>query len=495
MIDGSIYYSSTKSITKKMKTSDYVDLGLSVNWATFNIGATNPLEYGFYYAWGEIEPRDTSNYDVSYAWKDGYKKNKNVLDPEDDAAHVQWGGDWRMPTQEEMMELYDNCTVEFVTIDNINGYRFTSKIEGFTDKSIFLPTAGIFNYSVIYDYYCYYLSSTYDTINNRGTCCSYNEQYCYPGSIYGHDGMPVRPVCPSERYNGDDATSLTIEEDTVLIHLGDYGYTLSFNVKKGDIVVKRPVVWSTNDPTVVYVQEDGTIFGLKSGTTIVTATYKDLKDSCIVKVTGFQAVDLGLRVKWATCNVGADNPWDYGDYYAWGETEPKESYTIMNYKWYAGSVYYDVAMYATRKIKKYCTSPSESYLGQPDNKIKLEADDDIATIMGGNKWRMPTEDEIIELIYNCKWVWTTMNNVKGYKIYGTKSGFTDNYIFLPAAGGFCETTKDQIGSICQYWGSSKGNDYPAGGNAIAISGSQTETTYSDLIRWCGLPIRPVKTGY
>ena len=137
---------------------EYVDLGLSVKWATCNVGAQNPEDYGNYYAWGEIRPK------TIYTWK-GYRfltsgserlsdfkfskydpddiiLKKTVLEPADDVANVEWGGDWRMPTKEEIEELTLNCDWVWTTQNGVNGVRITSKVEGYTDRSIFIPAAG-----------------------------------------------------------------------------------------------------------------------------------------------------------------------------------------------------------------------------------------------------------------------------------------------------------------------------------------------------------------
>ena len=119
-------------------------------------------------------------------------------------------------------------------------------------------------------------------------------------------------------------------------------------------------------------------------------------------INGYAAVDLGLSVKWATCNVGADSPEDYGNYYAWGETETKDSYTSSN------SVTYEVDM----------------------DDIAGDAEYDAATANWGSSWRMPTYDEMEELIDSCTWTWTRQNDVNGYLVTGPNA----NSIFLPAAG-------------------------------------------------------------
>ena len=127
---------------------DYVDLGLSVKWATCNVGASAPEEYGGYYAYGELETKD--NYDwTTYKWCEGtwqtitkYKDEKRVLERKDDVAHVMWGGDWRIPSEIECQELLDSCSRESVTVNGIRCLRLNSKIEGYTDKYILLPYTG-----------------------------------------------------------------------------------------------------------------------------------------------------------------------------------------------------------------------------------------------------------------------------------------------------------------------------------------------------------------
>ena len=123
-----------------------------------------------------------------------------------------------------------------------------------------------------------------------------------------------------------------------------------------------------------------------------------------------EAVDLGLSVKWATFNVGATSPEDYGDYFAWGETEPKETYSWATYKWGTSS-----------NLTKYNTT---------DGKTTLDPEDDAAKVLWGGYWRMPSKEEVDELTQQCTWIWTTHNNVNGYKVTGPNC----NSIFLPAAG-------------------------------------------------------------
>ena len=146
--------------------------------------------------------------------------------------------------------------------------------------------------------------------------------------------------------------------------------------------------------------------------------------------TSYEYVDLGLSVKWATCNVGATKPEEFGDYFAWGETEPKSDYSWDTYKWCKGS---------STTMTKYCNNSEYGNNGFTDTKTTLDPEDDVAHVKWGGSWRMPTKAELDELRNNCTWTWYSRNNtefngVTGYKVTSNKEGYTDCFIFLPAAG-------------------------------------------------------------
>ena len=190
----------------------YVDLGLSVKWATMNVGATTPEGYGDYYAWGETSTKSTYDWGNYFDTNDGYNKftkynnegGKTVLDPEDDAAHVNWGDSWRMPTLAECRELIDNCTWTLTTQNGINGYKVTSNKAGYTDRFIFLPAAGNRYDSGLYDVGfngLYWSSSLYEYGSDGAWHLSigldgrFLDDYRY----YYSDrflGLSVRPVLP-----------------------------------------------------------------------------------------------------------------------------------------------------------------------------------------------------------------------------------------------------------------------------------------------------------
>lgn len=157
-----------------------------------------------------------------------------------------------------------------------------------------------------------------------------------------------------------------------------------------------------------------------------------------------QAVDLGLPsgIKWASCNIGAEKPEDYGNYYAWGEVLPKEDYSWATYK-YANGAY--------NKLTKYCNDASYGDNGFTDNKTTLEPEDDAARVNWGGSWRMPTAAEWDELRDNCTWTWTTQNGINGYQV---TSKTNSNSIFLPAAGYRSVTGLNDVGRYGLYWSSS-----------------------------------------
>ena len=171
------------------------------------------------------------------------------------------------------------------------------------------------------------------------------------------------------------------------------------------------------------------------------------------KENGHTWVNLGLPsgIKWASCNVGAEKPEDYGNYYAWGEILPKEDYSLATYKYANGA--YD-------KLTKYCNNASYGDNGFTDNKTTLEPEDDAAHMNWGGSWRMPTDAEWNELYANCIWTWTTQNGVNGYQV---TSKTNSNSIFLPAAGYRLGTRLRRVGVYGYYWSSSlyEGDPYYA----------------------------------
>lgn len=415
-----------------------VDLGLSVKWATCNVGASKPEEHGGYYQWAGIKDvSDTAfildknsgpyydrylelynKYERSYWLKGG--DEKTIMDPEDDVAYIELGGGWRMPTKAEWRELKENCLWTWTSLNGVNGYKVQSNKAGYTDRWIFLPAAGYRSYEYIGDfgYDGFYWSSF---LNERKTenafVLTFNSDEIdsdeYELRYYG---LSVRPVC-SCVHNMECVTGYSPGAVA-------NGWTNAYRCKKCGLYYE-----DMDGKFLIGHQEEYEAWRTK-GEGMVVHKY----------------VDLGLSVKWASCNVGASNPEGYGSYFQWAGTQDVSDTSIYldwsNIPYHTGS---DPNTGWTKDVTRY-DPKSRSYVLNPD--------DDIAHVMWGGTWRMPTAAEWEELYYNCSWTWTTIHGVNGYKIQSRKTHYADNWIFLPAAGFRGEDGLAEFGNSCSYWSSS-----------------------------------------
>ena len=190
---------------------------------------------------------------------------------------------------------------------------------------------------------------------------------------------------------------------------------------------------------------------------------------------GVEAVDMGLSVKWANVNMGAKKSTDFGDYYAWGETKPKDYYSWDSYIWSRGN------------------SPMLTKYSVGDRKSQLTLADDAAHANWGGKWRMPTEAECEELANpdNCIWEWTTNNGINGYKVTSKKTG---NSIFLPITG-FRFYGKTQFRAIYgYYWTSTVFTGNPKNAIRLEFNLDEVKVDYGNLSsnRFSGHCIRAVQ---
>ncbi len=289
---------------------EFVDLGLPSGtlWATCNVGAENPEDYGDYLAWGETKAKESYSwgnykwmtqgqdgwqYVNKYTFEDGQTNacwysgstfvgdGKRELLKGDDAAFMNWGGKCQMPTDKQLEELTNSTytTQEYTTRNGVKGLKITGK----NGKSIFLPASG------------WVLDTLYGNVEEGGYYWS-----CAAGPSYS-----------------DRASYLF------------FSYSMAGNaMSNGDRYVGRSV-----RPVIVRVKEH-------------------------------EYVDLGLPsgTLWATCNVGANSPQEYGYYFAWGETEPKSDYSWSNYKWCKGT---------DRTMTKYCSESGYGYNGFTDVLVEL----------------------------------------------------------------------------------------------------------------------------
>ena len=464
---------------------DYVDLGLPSGtlWAAYNVGATKPEEFGDYFAWGETETKNVysaetykygtakmGEYDfleLDSLWKynfgnehPGTIDNLSTLLPEDDAATANWGKEWRMPTNEEMIELKENCYVvkKRDYKNKVNGMiffkakrtddkgRFVDEYDSYysmSDPHIFFPAADRYTDWSSRDgssFYGYYLSSSLrEERENVALGLDFDGYGVYAdGGMSRQYGYPVRAV----RAQKPERKIFTVNfytSDSVLI---ESQKVMEFTSAKEILPPAKDdhvcVGWSTS---VECVSSDLSVY----------AQYKS-----ILMEDVHPYVDLGLPsgTLWATYNVGATKPEqyaDYGDFFAWGDVVPDRDFTWYSYKYGKAQLQWD--LYGLTKYNFEGGYPSSI-----DRLSTLLPEDDAATVSWGVYWRMPTSEELRELIENCEYSWIEVDGVYGAKFTGPNG----NSVFFSASGscygnsGYFarESFSSEKGEIGVYWSSS-----------------------------------------
>ncbi len=186
-----------------------------------------------------------------------------------------------------------------------------------------------------------------------------------------------------------------------------------------------------------------------------------------------EVVDLGLSVKWATCNVGAETADDAGDFFSWGETSPKDIYDSTTDKYCS-----------CPDGDSYCTNASHyTKYNSTDGKTVLDPEDDAATVNWGSGFRMPTQEEFQELLDKCTWTWDSSH--KGYLVASSNG----NSIFLPASGYRYGSYLDGQGSFGCYWSSTLISYYRLYAYGLYFYGCNHDVV--DGRRYYGFPVRPV----
>ena len=483
----------------------YVDLGLpsGLLWATCNIGAEKPEEYGDYFAWGMVEPEGKREGDLENV-------TSSRLELINDAARYNWGGKWRIPSDTEINELIDECEWTWTTLNGIVGYE----VKGTNGNTIFLPAAGSDTYGKgEMGYYRGNLrrGQTFTIFFSETQISAFVE-------MHFDEGYSIRPVFNKTDENftlSFDANSGEGSMESVSLEYGEYkflplpsftkeGYvSVSWNTKadgSGTVYTNKSQISLTENTTLYAIWEESVSisFDANGGTntmlpmyipinkesTLVTNVFKKegftfmswntkadgtgivYVDKSTITLTenitlyaqwnqstyhnGYEYVDLGLSVKWATCNVGADSPYEYGDYYAWGEVEAKSTFTSSNYN-------------------------------STNNSTELSLSNDAANANWGGEWRTPSVTEYRELMNsdNCTWVWTD----KGCVVISKKNG---NSIFLPASG-YRYSRLLHAGILGLYWSnSSSGGSFA---NHMHIQSGYTSIGESGY--YSGLTVRPV----
>ena len=451
---------------------EYVDLGLPSGtlWATCNIGATAPEQYGDYFAWGETEPKEVYDWST-YKWcngtndaltkycsTDGYGvlDFKNELDSEDDAAYVNWGPLWCMPTHEQQVELMNVCTWTKTMLNGVSGYQVT----GPNGNMLFFPLAG---------------ERSGRQLMYAGSTAGY-----WPLTLFAADKGQIMYLQWNEvrtawtyRCNGYTVRAVRSQQLIVEQQNFDFGEVPIGQTRRAELTIvnntaeAQTLTVSADEPFLLERGEGSAssitivVPGNSSGTVRVVYTATEPGEfngnvtfqspafdggERVIPVQAFaynenvpehRYVDLGLPsgTLWATCNVGASAPEEFGDYFAWGETEPKEDYFWTTYKWCNGS---------DHTLTKYCAN---DYFGTVDNLTVLDPEDDAVTVNWGSSWCMPTEEQFLELTGHCSKIWTTRNGVHGY-LYIGPSG---NTLFLPAAGKRMGSVLQESGTRGYYW--------------------------------------------
>ena len=391
----------------------YVDLGLSVKWAAYDVGSDNASENGSRFAWGLTTPTtetqvpwseykyfDEENNDApltKYCENERFGKvdSLNVLEAIDDAASVLWGDEWRMPTKDEVAELIRVCHATVVRNDGVLANRFTSDEAGYENVALTFPySSGLSNY---------WTSSLYET----NSILAYYYQMVDFTSGYSTIESEIGP-----KGMGRGGTAFVRAVST------------SENVKKDSTVV----VHLNNGEAVEYLSDQ-----------VKNLFFFDSEASSADKETGslddYGYVDLGLSVLWATHNVGATSPAGRGGLYAWGETEEEVGDTSVLYATAYSALQYKYSLDdKIDSVSKYCVVDT---FGVVDNLVRLEASDDAASVNWSSKWRMPTVEELSELMENCSVLFTDDyegTGVSGILLTSKVPGYTDRSIFLPGNG-------------------------------------------------------------
>lgn len=427
------------------ETSDYeaVDLGLSVKWASCNVGAQVPEEYGDFYAWGEIVSKNNYSESTYLYYDNGAYEyiGADICGTEYDVAHLVMGDNWRMPTQAEVEELYHNCTWEWTEVNGVSG----EKITGPNGNSIFLPAAGYresdrHNSKEAFGYYSSGTLSSND--EERAFCFAFRNGARLTSFTSRYGGQTIRPVWGNVSILPHHMIKVFSPQCNI-----SYKATIIDVELKANIDVKLKIQdassWIRQQTVTRTLVTHNFVFEIdenearepREARIVFYNSEYAVADTLTLVQEGnpdalpYRAVDLGLSVAWASCNVGADSPEDYGDYFAWGETASKSYYSLGNTVTYGLSI---------------SELESRGIIGSDGN---LRASYDAATVNWGSDWRMPTLDEINELRGRCTWGWITQNGVNGYKVTGPNG----NSIFLPVAGHRYGSEVYERDSCGYYW--------------------------------------------
>ena len=467
--NGTYYYGDTLHVD----AVGLVDLGLSVLWANVDIGAASADNHGDFYRWGATKPFRGDN---TYY----YGGNKDITQfSGHDTATELWGDKYRMPTLAEFQELMDNCTVTQETSDNgVNGYRFTGKGD-YANRSILLPTSGVFKYDDTYRYAVNSENSHWTSTNSS----SDNAHRVFLGSNNGayskKYGFPVRPVHDKKdyvqtvgmsRYTKDGAEVDTLKlyythnsgkTVTVGFLLGQNAELTAGQTGVSELVIANPVNGFNR-----FVKN-----GLQKGVTYYYRAFVHPEGEAYIygDVLEFQLldyVDLGLPSGnlWANVNLGAAYDEDFGDYYAWGETQPKSYYSESNYTWKQNNSWIQIGS----------DIAGTQY--------------DAATVNLGELWQLPTLAECKELIDNTDRELYTENGTNYWKFM--KKDDHTKYIVLPSAGRWTDAAWGETDKGL-YLPSTRYNDDQCHDFHLPTGGPEANPGNNHNSKWKGYSVRAI----
>lgn len=496
-----------------------IDLGLpsGTKWLCRNLHADNPKDAGGYYQWGK--PAMVHNYNnITY-----YTPNistSNYQGAEYDAATVNLGLPYVTPTLSQFDELFDNCGYDL----NYSTWGNSAKgvyLKGRNGSNLYLPFSGFKLGSTVNsdsNETGYFLTSDVFSgdDNKYGKVTLVNKDGRGSTDIQGY-GYSVRPV--SAESTGLIFEPQEIDFEEVLIASQNLSKvsksvratntgTAPITVTVSPTIVPYSVSPETVGTFILQPKESRDIYVTFEPTDIaeykseLTIQYETGNSTTVCKVplwgkgineAPVEAIDLGLPsgTKWASCNVGATKPEEYGGYYAWGETEEKDYYYWDNYMCEDDEC-------GTTKDPIYTWNGKKLYADIAGSKF------DVATSKWGPSWQMPSSAQMDELLNECIWTWcdgdmTKYNgtSVKGYII---SSKVNNNKIFLPAAGNYYKDELIYGDEYCLYWSSSQfegtafeGEAYYTNANSAIGMGYNYKQTYVDL-RYYGQTVRPVATS-
>lgn len=423
---------------------DYVDLGIcqGLCWATMNVGAERPEDRGVHFTWGEA----TINKEPHYGPKDypfGYPANKyiarnnngyyhedwvgvavdgkTVLESCDDAAHVNWGGGWRMPFADELDSLITLCRWETDTLNGSAGYRVWSTRKGYEDRSIFLPYNGAWSQLswVKQNTGVYLWSKTLGINPDASIGILASAEYMTRTYYYRYQGQAIRPVfLPHERH----VEQVRIDSMNLRLTLGGNAQRLKASTLPED-ATRPQLYWHSSDYSVATVDSFGLVSPVGPGWCFIIATATDgtsRSASCRVRVfedtpPNHPCIDLGIcnHLRWATENVGRTTETPRGRLLNWSEA---------------------------------------------------------SSLLWGQHWRLPTEAELDSLRSKCSWERTVENGISGYKVTGKTRGFEEHSIFLPDI----DSSAPLFGI---YWSASRTDIHEKAHTAIAFADDDVLWTY------------------